>query len=72
MSDRWGVFFENLEYVFRMVCALIWSVHDELVHVHNCTTSFVHSSWFGKQNVFAATLERAKSRQLFAAQKQSV
>ena len=31
----------------RALYTLVWSVHDELVHVYDCATSFIHSAWFG-------------------------
>ena len=52
---------------FTTLYALVWTVHDELVHVQYCITSFFQSAWFGF--FFAATLERAKPRQDCAAQK---
>ena len=66
------IVFRTFGICFRTLHALVWSVHGESVHVHGCTTSFFHSAWFGRKNIFAATLERANARQLFAAQKPGV
>ena len=33
---------------FRTLYVLVWSVGDDLVRVHDCTTSFFHPTWFGK------------------------
>ena len=63
--------FQTVDVCLTTLHALVWSVHDELVQVLECTTSFFRSAWFGKENV-AATLERAKVRLLLAASKPSV
>jgi hypothetical protein len=62
--------FQTVDVCFTTLHALVWSVHAELVQVQDCTTSFFHSAWFGKDN-FAATLGRAKVRLLLAASKPS-
>ena len=54
---------------FASLCALVWSVHDELMYVHDCIMSVSSPHGSAKKN---AALECAKHGKLFVAQKQSV
>ena len=65
-----GHTFRTSETCFTRLCALVWSAHDELMHVHDCIMSVFQSAWFGNFFITAA-LECAKHGELFAAQKQS-
>ena len=53
------------------LCAHVWSVHDELMHVPDCFARLLHSAWLGKKKI-TATLARAACENCSRAQKSSV
>ena len=40
ISHSWGISFELVKCLPRVnLCALVWSAHDEFMHVHECMIS---------------------------------
>ena len=44
---RWGHIFRASEKKKNTIsCALVWSAHDEFMHMHDCIVSVFQSTWF--------------------------